>query len=131
MKLRTLHGLWLGLALTVALPAMAQDQMRDQTQATDREQMRDQQMYGYQLMSPAEQEAYRERLRTATTAQERERIRAEQHQQMQQRARERGVTLPDEQPTQGPRQGGMAPGSGMGSGGNMGSGGGMAPRGRH
>ena len=71
-----------------------------------------QQIYGSQLM----------------TQQERERLRLEHHQQMQERARQRGVTLPDQPPAgkgYGARPGGgMGPGYGPGPGGGGGAGGG-------
>lgn len=137
MERKLSQGLLAALALTVALPALAQDQTRTQTTTQEQmqEQMRDQQMYGYQLMTPEERDAYRERMRNAATAEEQERIRAEHHEQMTQRAQQRGVTLPDEPPPRGSgmnRGSGMGPGGSMGpggtgSGGRMGPGGGMGP----
>lgn len=56
------------------------------------------QIYGSQLMTLQERNEYRDRLRNARSAEERERIRAEHHERMQARARERGVTLPDQPP---------------------------------
>lgn len=112
------------LALTLA-PGGAQQQ----TQAQER-------IYGSQLMTQRERNEYRGRLRTAKTAEEREQIRAEHHEAMKVRAKERGVSLPDQPPDQpghmgrgqgaGPGGGGMGPGGGgMGpSGGGMGPGGG-------
>lgn len=104
-------------ALTLAgTSAQAQDQTRDQAQDRTQQTLRDQDMYGYQMMSPAERDEYRNRMRTATTAEERERIRAEHHERMVQRARERGITLPEAPPAgRGP---GMypKPGPGMGPG---------------
>ncbi len=81
-------------------------------------------VYGSQLMSREELGAYRERLRSARTAEERNRIRAEHHKQMQERARERGVRLPDMKPSPG-QGGGMGPGMGSGAGRGGGMGGGM------
>ncbi len=92
------------------------DQDRDQlrTQTRDRDQI-----YGSQLMTPAERTQYRNHMRNLRTVQERERYRLEHHRQMQERARERGVTIPDEPPVRGgnmgPGGGGMGPGGGMGS----------------
>ena len=74
-------------------------------------------IYGSQMMTTQEREAYRERMRSAKTAQERERIRQEHHEQMVLRARERGITLPDQPPMRG---GGMGPGPGRGPGGGPG-----------
>jgi hypothetical protein len=91
-------------------------------------------IYGSQMMTEQERLEHRNRLRSAKTLEERERIRTEHHEQMVERARERGVTLPDEPPMRGgmgqggggmgPGGGGMGPGGGgMGPGGGMGSGG--------
>lgn len=121
----TAVSFWLG-----AGAALAQDQNRDRlrtrdpasTQAQDQlrtqERIRDQDIYGYQLMTPQERDEYRERMRAASTAQEREQIRAEHHALMQERAKERGVMLPPE-----PRIGAgpKAPG-GPGAGGAAGGG---------
>lgn len=85
-------------------------------------------IYGSQLMTQKERRDYRLKIRQAKTVQEREQIRAEHHKQMQERAKERGVTLPDVPPAQGMHQGvgpGVGPGAGMGpGGGGMGPGGG-------
>lgn len=120
--------LWLS-ALSAALlctaaPILAEDQ--DRAQDRDRMENRDmdqERIYGSPLMTPAERDEYRARLRAATTAEERARIRAEHHEQMKARAKERGVTLPDE-----PRDwDGTGAGRGMGPGmhpGGMGAGGG-------
>jgi len=115
-------GIVLGLALAlgaggawVAAPAWADDMDRthDMDQMRTMDQDRDM-IYGSQLMTEQERTAYRERIRMATTEQEREQIRAEHHTQMLARAKERGVTLPDEPPMQGGK--GMGMGSGMGGG---------------
>jgi len=113
------------LVAGMALPALAQDkdQTRDQDQLRTQDQIRDQDIYGSQLMTQQERNEYRNRMRAAKTAQERERIRNEHHEQMQVRAKERGVTLPDAPPANrgpgmGPGGGGMGPGGGgMGPGG--------------
>ncbi len=95
------------------------DQTRDRSMDQDQDQER---IYGSQLMTPAERDEYRARLRAATTSDERNRIRAEHHEQMMLRAKERGVTLPDE-----PRDWGD-PGQGRGMGSDMHPGG-MGPGG--
>lgn len=111
--------------LCAAAPILAEDQ--DRAQDRDRMENRDmdqdqERIYGSQLMTPAERDEYRARLRAATTAEERDRIRAEHHEQMKSRAKERGVSLPDEpRDWDGSGAGhGMGPGmhpDGMGSGG--------------
>jgi hypothetical protein len=89
----------------------------------------DEQIYGSQLMTQQERTEYRAKMRAAKTVREREQIRNEYNEQLKERAKERGVTLPDEPPGRG---GGMGPGGGgMGrGGGGMGpGGGGMGPGG--
>lgn len=101
--------------------AAADAQMRTQTQ--DR-------IYGSQMMTEQERDQYRNRMHSAETVQERDRIRAEHHEQMQQRATERGMTLPDEPPARGMGQGsGSGQGMGAGRGAGSGMGGGMGPGG--
>ena len=135
-------------ALAMSLPLMvgssfAADQLRDQTQdrlhdqdqLKDQDRLRDQDrlqdhtpIYGSQLMTQQERNEYRAKMRTAKTAKERERLRYEHHERMQERAKERGVTLPAEPPVRGGGMGnGMTPGGGTGNGmgGGFGSGGGM------
>lgn len=80
-------------------------------------------IYGSQLMTNQERIEHRNKLRAAKTAEEREQYRLEHHEQMQLRAKERGVELPNEPPAQGGGMGRrMGPGGGMGG---MGPGGGM------
>lgn len=74
------------------------------------------QVYGSQLMTVQERTEYQARMRAAKSAEAREKIRSEHHEAMQVRAREKGLTLPDEPPARG-MGGGMGPGGGMGSGG--------------
>ena len=107
----------LGIALAVAvtqLPAGAYGQ--------------DQPVYGSQLMTEQERAEYQARMRAATTEQEREQIRLEHHAQMQERAKQQGVTLPDEPPAMG--MGGQRMGPGQGGPGGGGAGKGGAGRGR-
>ena len=98
------------------------DQTRDQDRLRTRDKTQDQ-VYGSQLMTQEERSAYRTQMRNAKTQEEREQIRKEHHEQMKTRAKEKGVTLPDEPPARG-MGGGMGPGGGgMGpGGGGMGSG---------
>ena len=93
-----------------------QDRLHDQDklQDRDRDRLKDRdQVYGSQLMTSAERTSYRKQMRSLKTAQEREAFRQQHHEQMQKRAAERGVSLPDTPPRQG---GGMGPGGGMGQG---------------
>lgn len=80
-----------------------------------------QQIYGRQLMTRAEIRAYRAKMRSLKTAQERRAFREEHHRQMQERARQRGIALPDMPPAgRGPGEQGRGPG--------MSNGGGRGPR---
>lgn len=83
-------------------------------------------IYASQLMTPQERDAHRARLRAAASEQERDRIHREHHAQMQARAKERGVTLPDEPPPRGGGAG-LGMGHGMGHGMGQGMGSGMRP----
>ncbi len=81
-------------------------------------------VYGYQLMTAEERTAYQQKMRAATTWEERQKIRDEHRALMDQRAKEKGVTLAE---PRGPRQGA---GPGPGPGPRGGSGGpGYGPRG--
>ena len=55
----------------------------------------EQTVYGWELMSEQERVQHREKMRTFQTEQEREAYRKEHHIRMQERARERGLELPD------------------------------------
>ncbi|MBZ0160665.1 MAG: hypothetical protein K8G79_11105 [bacterium] len=113
------------LALSAGL-ALAADPEPAKEQAQTQKQ---EQVYGSQLMTPQERAEYRAKMRAAKTAEEREGIRKEHHKLMQERAKARGVTLPDEPPARG---GGMGPGGhrmGPGGGGMGPGGGGMGPGG--
>lgn len=85
------------------------------------------QVYGWQLMTPAERAAFQQQMRNAKSDQEREALRLQHHEQMKKRAAEQGVSLPDAPLRQG---GAMGPGSGMGPGTGMGQGKGMGPGGK-
>ena len=100
-------------------------------QATLAQPPNEEPIYGSQMMTPEERADYHAKMRAARTAEEQERIRNKHHAEMQARAKERGMTLPDEPPQRGmgPR-GRMAPGDGMGPGGGSMGPGGMGPGGR-
>lgn len=71
-------------------------------------------IYGSQLMTKQERAEHRAKLRSLKTREEREAYRLEHHKKMQERAKEKGVMLPDEPPARG---GGMGQKGGMGAGG--------------
>ncbi|HEX6734345.1 MAG TPA: hypothetical protein VF096_06000 [Azonexus sp.] len=72
-------------------------------------------IFGSQLMTQQERNEHRLKMHSAKTAEEREAVRAQHHQQMLERARQQGVTLPETPPPQGAGRG-MGPGMGMGGG---------------
>ena len=79
-------------------------------------------VYGQQLMTEQERTEYRARMQAAQTEQEREQIRQEYHVQMQERASQQGIKLPDEPPAMGMGQGGrMGQRTGGGGGGRRGN----------
>jgi Ni/Co efflux regulator RcnB len=104
MTPRSIRAL-LAAALLAAPMAYAQDNTEPQ-------------VYGWQMMTPAERDEFRAKMRSAQTPEERERIRAEHHALMRERAKERGLAMPEEPPARG--MGGM--GGGMGPSGPMGPG---------
>ncbi len=55
---------------------------------------------GQQLMTPEERTAMREKMRAAATPEERQQLAATNHAEMQKRAQEKGITLPEQR---GPR----------------------------
>ena len=108
-----------GLTSTGTL-VQAQSPTRTQAQTQDL-------VYGSQLMATQERNENQQRMRELKTQQERDQFRSEQHSKMQDRARQRGMSLPDAPPSQG-KGAGMGPGSGrgMGSGGTAGAGSGRS-----
>jgi len=115
-------------ALSLYSGSVAAEQERYQEQVQMQEQMQEQeQVYGSQLMTDKHRAEYHPTMRAAGSQEEREQIRWEHHERMKERAKELGVTLPDEPPARGPGMGpgggGMGPGGGgMGPGGGRGQG---------
>jgi hypothetical protein len=85
-------------------------------------------IFGAQIMTEQERIEHRARMRAARTPEEREQVRIEHHGQMVERARERGVTLPEEPPVRGGMGPGTGPGAGMGPRGGSGAGAGGIAR---
>ncbi|HEX9758564.1 MAG TPA: hypothetical protein VGB26_12335 [Nitrospiria bacterium] len=105
-----------GLVLSAGL-GIAEEQQGTEKQTQNQEQ---EQIFGSELMTPKEREEYRGKIHAAKTAEKREEIRQEHHIHMKERAKERGLTLPDMPPENG--MGHMKPGVGMGPGGGKGPG---------
>ena len=102
-----------GALISISSFTYAEDQQRDQDKTrlqVDKDLTQDQgrgrdQMYGSQLMTQEERIQHRAQLRNAATEGEREQIRNENHERMTQRAKERGVSIPDEMPSRGHKMG--------------------------
>ena len=80
------------------------------------DQAKIQQTTGRQLMTPEEQSAQRTKMRNATSAEERKEIRKKHHEKMKVKAKEKGMTIPDNPPTTPQRKNGGMGGGGMGGG---------------
>lgn len=103
----------LALALSLPLAAQAQTNAKDDARkgepapplegAAPPERRGDTPIYGSRLMTPDERRAHLEQIRTAKTPEERDRLRTEHYHRMQERAKERGVSLPPPPPMRGPR----------------------------
>lgn len=101
-----------GAILATSMGAIAQTPAPVQAQTQ-------QNIYGSQLMTVQERNEHQQHMRTLKTQQERDQFRSEHHTKMQERAKERGVTLPDAPPARGQGAGpraGNAPGMGAGPG---------------
>lgn len=104
---------WMILMTAVAwMAASATAQQQAPERATATQQTQSQRMYGSELLSEQERNAYRTQMNAANSEQERERIRSEHRELVQRRANERGVDAT-----------GMAYGPGPGAGPGKGSGG--------
>lgn len=76
-----------------------QDKLHDQDTLQDRDRLHDKDglaIYASDLMTPAERSAYLKKISAMKTLQERNAFRAQHRMEMQQRARERGVAIPDD-----------------------------------
>jgi hypothetical protein len=105
MLKRTLKVAMTALSLTLGMgPLFSADLVANAAQ---------EQVYGSQLMTRQERIEYRARLSAASTDEEKARISAEHHERMMERAKQRGVRLPNTPPAIG---GGMGPGGGAGMG---------------
>jgi hypothetical protein len=80
--------------------------------AAEREPAKIQQTNGRQLMTPEEQNEQRTKMRNASSADERKELRKTHHEVMKEKAKEKGVAIPDNPPVRGQ-------GMGAGQGGGM------------
>ncbi len=103
-------------SMGVALAA-DEEQPRQMEQIGQQVQMMEQdsqqeQVYGWQLMTPEERAEHREKMHSFQTEEEREAYRQEHHKLMQERAEEKGVTLPESPLEQGKGKGHVGSGCG-------------------
>jgi hypothetical protein len=84
------------LAILTPAPAKAADTPSAPAVTVQKKAMAQDRIYGSQLMTAEERNVYRDRMKQAKTPAERDRIREAHHGEMQQRAKERGVTLPEQ-----------------------------------
>ncbi|MDP2693847.1 MAG: hypothetical protein Q8O58_03110 [Gallionella sp.] len=97
MKKPTFLWLALSAAMCVMLGAnvsVAADQAQTRQKTQDKAQ-KPELIYGSQLMTREERTEYRAKMRSLKTKEEREALRMEHHQNMQERAKAQGKTLPD------------------------------------
>ena len=110
-KLVLLAGFLTASALmSMGVEVNAQDQVQTQVQ-----------IYGSQLMTPADRTEYQSKMRALKSDKERDAFRLDHHDKMKVRAAEKGVTLPNSPPAAGtgPKANagqGVGPGAGMGTG---------------
>jgi hypothetical protein len=84
------------LAILAPAPAKAADTPSAPAVTVQKKAAAQDKVYGSQLMTAEERNTYRDRMKQAKTSTERDRIREAHHVEMQQRAKERGVTLPQQ-----------------------------------
>lgn len=71
------------------------DRIQDRTHVPDAANQQDNDIYGYNLMSEEERNAYREQIRNARSQEEKEQIMARHQHEMQIRAKNAGIELPE------------------------------------
>ena len=74
-------------------PQHDRDRIQDRTKAPEHAGLNESNIYGYDLMSDAERNAYREQIMKAESRQEREQVEAQHRLEMQIRAKNRNVEL--------------------------------------
>jgi hypothetical protein len=101
----TLYGIVAGALCAVAVPAQPQDTGAPNQGAVEPREL----IYCADLMTHEEREAYRARMRAARTSQEKAAVRDAHRQEMQARARERGVDPLQCEPLRLRQRGGKSP----------------------
>lgn len=77
----------------VSVPSRDRDRIQDRTHAPDFAKLSDHDIYGQEVMTAQERNAYRKQLQDAASSEDRKRIEAAHRHEMQIRAREQGVDL--------------------------------------
>lgn len=113
----------LAAAVAGALSIVAGVTAAAEQAAAEKPAVKSEPIYGYQMMTPQERDEYRAKMRNARSVTERQAIRDEHHATMVERAKERGLSLPDRPTGAGP----YGPGPGRGPGGAGPRGPGMGP----
>jgi hypothetical protein len=98
----------MALFAAAATPALAQGTAAPPADKADAPKAGAPRMYGYELMTPEERQTYMDKMRAAKTPEERAKLRDEHRAEMQKRAKEKGVTLPEPQRRSG-QKGGPGP----------------------
>ena len=84
------------LAILSPAPAKAADTPSAPVATVQKKAVAQDKLYGSQLMTADERNVYRDKMKQAKTPAERDRLRQEHQRDMQQRAKDRGVTLPQQ-----------------------------------
>ncbi len=90
--------LWSAEKAHVQEREMQQERLQEHERLNDKAEERNRlrendRIYGWQLMSPAERQVYRQKMRSLKTHEEREAYRKEHHEHMKKLAAEKGVEL--------------------------------------
>ena len=93
-------GILVLTALSAALVMHSGMSLAADQQGTQLDSQAQQQVLGKDLMTEQERAEHHARMQAAETQQERDQLRREQHERMKQRAKESGLSIPDEPPAE-------------------------------
>ena len=89
-----MRRIWLLCLVGILMLGTGLADAKEPTQSRDSLQKQEQ-VYGWQLMSEQERHEYQQRMREMKTSEQRETYRNQHHQRMQERAQQKGLALPD------------------------------------
>lgn len=92
-------------ALSIALMMYSCFALAAEQERVQENMQTQQQVTGKELMTAQERAEHHARMQAATTQEERQQIRRKQHELMKERAKERGLSIPDEPPAKSQRTG--------------------------